>query len=55
MKGIHLLTPSTLAALRAFEALARLGKVNLAAVELHVTHSAVSHQIGSLEMFGVPW
>ena len=40
-----------LAALRAFEALARLGKVNLAAVELHVTHSAVSHQIGSLEEY----
>ncbi|WP_426133370.1 LysR substrate-binding domain-containing protein [Pseudomonas sp. PWP3-1b2] len=38
-----------LAALRAFEALARLGKVNLAALELHVTHSAVSHQIRSLE------
>ncbi|WP_455823552.1 LysR substrate-binding domain-containing protein [Pseudomonas graminis] len=40
-----------LAALRAFEALARLGKVNLAAVELHVTHSAVSHQIRSLEEY----
>ncbi|MGA9702583.1 LysR substrate-binding domain-containing protein [Pseudomonas sp.] len=40
-----------LAALRAFEALARLGKVNLAAIELHVTHSAVSHQIRSLEEY----
>lgn len=40
-----------LAALRAFEALARLGKVNLAATELHVTHSAVSHQIRSLEEY----
>ncbi|MBW1245835.1 LysR substrate-binding domain-containing protein [Pseudomonas tolaasii] len=40
-----------LAALRAFEALARLGKVNLAALELHVTHSAVSHQIRSLEEY----
>ncbi|PHN33008.1 LysR substrate-binding domain-containing protein [Pseudomonas sp. ICMP 460] len=40
-----------LAALRAFEALARLGKVNLAAAELHVTHSAVSHQIRSLEEY----
>ncbi|WP_395610186.1 LysR substrate-binding domain-containing protein [Pseudomonas sp. B22129] len=40
-----------LAALRAFEAVARLGKVNLAALELHVTHSAVSHQIRSLEEY----
>ncbi|WLH84456.1 LysR substrate-binding domain-containing protein [Pseudomonas sp. FP2338] len=40
-----------LAALRAFEALARLGKVNLAALELHVTHSAVSHQIRALEEY----
>lgn len=40
-----------LAALRAFEALARLGKVNQAALELHVTHSAVSHQIRSLEEY----
>ncbi|GAB5345363.1 LysR substrate-binding domain-containing protein [Pseudomonas fluorescens] len=40
-----------LAALRAFEAVARLGKVNLAAIELHVTHSAVSHQIRSLEEY----
>ncbi|QLG95910.1 LysR family transcriptional regulator [Pseudomonas yamanorum] len=40
-----------LAALRAFEALARLGKVSQAALELHVTHSAVSHQIRSLEEY----
>ncbi|MFO2462089.1 LysR substrate-binding domain-containing protein [Pseudomonas sp. 15FMM2] len=40
-----------LAALRAFEALARLGKVNQAALELHVTHSAVSHQIRALEEY----
>ncbi len=35
--------------LRAFEATARLGSVSLAAQELNVTHSAVSHQIRSLE------
>lgn len=38
-----------LPALRAFEALARLGKVVDAAEELHVTHSAVSHQVKALE------
>lgn len=38
-----------LPALRAFEALARLGKVIEAAEELHVTHSAISHQVRSLE------
>ena len=37
-------------ALRAFEATARLGSVSLAAAELHVTHSAVSHQIKNLEL-----
>jgi LysR family glycine cleavage system transcriptional activator len=51
VKGIHTLKLPPLAALRAFEALARLGKVNLAAAELHVTHSAVSHQIRSLEEY----
>jgi LysR family transcriptional regulator, glycine cleavage system transcriptional activator len=37
------------AALRCFEAVARLGGVTLAARELHVTHSAVSQQIKLLE------
>ncbi|QJQ96059.1 MULTISPECIES: LysR substrate-binding domain-containing protein [Halomonadaceae] len=36
-------------ALRAFEAVARLHSVTLAADELHVTHGAVSHQIKTLE------
>lgn len=44
MKGIPPLT-----ALKCFEAAARLGSVTQAARELHVTHSAVSQQIGSLE------
>jgi LysR family glycine cleavage system transcriptional activator len=39
-----------LPALRAFEATARLGGVSAAANELHVTHSAVSQQIRSLEV-----
>jgi LysR family glycine cleavage system transcriptional activator len=44
-----------LPALRAFEALARLGKVVDAAEELHVTHSAVSHQVKALEDYiGLP-
>lgn len=38
-----------LAALRCFEAVARLGSVTQAARELHVTHSAVSQQIRILE------
>lgn len=38
-----------LAALRAFEAVARLGSLSRAAVELHVTKSAVSHQLRALE------
>ncbi len=38
-----------LPALRAFESTARLGSVSAAADELHVTHSAVSQQIKSLE------
>ncbi|TRX73769.1 transcriptional regulator GcvA [Pseudomonas mangiferae] len=38
-----------LAALRSFEAVARLGSVTRAAAELHVTHSAVSQQITQLE------
>lgn len=39
----------SLNALRAFEAVARTGKVTLAAEELHVTHSAVSRQVKALE------
>ena len=39
----------SLNALRAFEAMARTGRVTLAANELHVTHSAVSRQVKSLE------
>jgi len=35
--------------LRAFEAIARLGSFTLAAQELHVTHSAISHQMRALE------
>ncbi|GAA0413091.1 LysR substrate-binding domain-containing protein [Cocleimonas flava] len=40
--------PST-TALRAFEAIARLGSVSAAAVELNLTRSAVSHQLNMLE------
>ena len=36
-------------ALRAFEATARLGSVNRAAQELHVTHGAISRQLRALE------
>src|SRR6478609_8157563 len=39
----------SLNALRAFEAMARNGRVTLAAEELHVTHSAVSRQVKALE------
>lgn len=43
-----------LSSLRSFEAVARLGSVTLAAQELHVTHSAISQQLKSLEdMLGV--
>lgn len=38
-------------ALRAFEAVARLGSFRLAAAELHVSPTAVSHQIRSLEVY----
>jgi LysR family glycine cleavage system transcriptional activator len=38
-----------LAALRAFEAVARLGSLSRAAAELNVTKSAVSHQLRALE------
>lgn len=38
-----------LPALRAFEAVSRLGSMVRAANELHVTHSAISHQIKALE------
>ncbi len=45
----------SLNALRAFEAAARLGRINAAADELSVTPAAVSHQIKGLEdYFGVP-
>ncbi|MFC7421034.1 LysR substrate-binding domain-containing protein [Iodobacter arcticus] len=40
-----------LGALRAFEAVARLGSVVKAAESLHVTHSAISHQLRTLEDF----
>ncbi|WP_035061654.1 transcriptional regulator GcvA [Andreprevotia chitinilytica] len=40
-----------LAALRAFEAVARVGSVVKAAEELHVTHGAVSHQLRALEEY----
>lgn len=40
-----------LVALRAFEAGARLGSFTLAAKELHVTQTAISHQIRALENF----
>ena len=39
----------SLNALRAFEATARLGSVNRAAEELHVTHGAISRQLRVLE------
>ena len=38
-----------LPALRAFEAVARLGSVRAAAAELHVTPAAVSQQVKALE------
>lgn len=38
-----------LSALKAFEAMARLERVGAVAKELHLTHSAVSHQLKSLE------
>ncbi|MBS7780938.1 LysR substrate-binding domain-containing protein [Acidovorax sp. CCYZU-2555] len=41
-------TPA-LGALRAFEAAARLGSLSAAAAELHVTKSAISHQLRGLE------
>lgn len=42
-------TLPSLNALRAFEAVARLGSVSAAARELHVTHGAVSRQLRTLE------
>ncbi len=42
-------TLPSLPALRAFEAVARLGSVVKAAAELHVTHGAVSQQLRALE------
>ncbi|HEV7122201.1 MAG TPA: LysR family transcriptional regulator [Rhodanobacter sp.] len=45
----------SLNALRAFEAVARLGSMSLAARELHVTHGAVSRQVRALEdALGLP-
>ena len=42
-------------ALRAFEATARLGKQTEAAAELHISTSAISHQIRALESYlGIP-
>jgi LysR family glycine cleavage system transcriptional activator len=46
---MRLLPP--LSSLRAFEAVARLGSFRLAAEELNVTPTAVSHQIASLETY----
>ncbi len=44
-----------LAAMRAFEAAARLESFSRAADEIHLTHGAVSHQVRALEAFvGVP-
>ncbi|WP_297801607.1 LysR family transcriptional regulator [uncultured Brevundimonas sp.] len=42
-------TQISLTALRAFEAMARTGSATAAAAELHVTHSAISRQVKSLE------
>lgn len=51
MKNIHVLDRRLpLAALRAFESFARLGTVGLAAEELSITPSAVSHQLRALEL-----
>lgn len=45
----------SLSALRAFEAAARHGSFRVAAEELNVTHSAISHQVKALEQdLGVP-
>ena len=45
----------SLAALRAFEALARLGSLSAAARELNVTHAAISQHLRALEVdFGLP-
>ena len=47
--------PLSLNGLRSFEAVARLGRVGLAARELNVTHGAVSRQVRLLEeALGVP-
>ena len=47
--------PAPLNALRAFEAVVRSGSFAAAAGELHVTQSAISHQIKGLEQwFGAP-
>jgi DNA-binding transcriptional LysR family regulator len=47
--------PPSFVALRAFEAAARVGSFMLAADELHLTPSAISHQVRDLEAyFGQP-
>jgi len=49
MGGMPATLTSSLSALRGFEAAARLGSFAGAAEELHLTHSAISHQIRALE------
>ena len=44
----------SLSSLRAFEAMARLERVNAVAKELHLTHGAVSHQLKLLEAWVFP-
>lgn len=53
MSRIHTSSPESppLSATRAFEAFARHGSVSLAAEELRLTQSAVSHQLRALEQF----
>jgi len=47
--------PPPLKALRAFEAAVRTGSLTAAAEEMHITHSAVSQQVKTLEAhFGLP-
>ena len=47
--------PLTIGALRAFEAVARLGSMSAAADELAVTHGAISRHVRTLEeSLGVP-
>jgi LysR family glycine cleavage system transcriptional activator len=48
-ENISTMNLPSLNAVRAFEAAARLGSITRAAAELHVTQSAVSHQVRGLE------